>query len=529
MPPARKRQLLIAACALGATYLLWLSLTIMQVLPDGIWSSWWVGMTLLVPSTALLLKLVTRPQPENKPAHQTFVARTASRSSQFVFEPEHAQVPSPRALMTPGSPWGGADADTPPPIAPDTHEGVPKLTQTQLGRLRMDRAPARVPAMAQAAATAPLARTTALGLHATPAPPPLAVEMPLLPFADDPLHTPRAALAAEDRSIWGHDSGDEHLSVDLGHFPLSQDGSARHDEDASIDIWQVSALHGPLTDEHDAVHSHIEDYSAYVLRSQDIGRPMLEDEDDANPLSRVIGDLAASSNTLYRVREQPSPRAHYEEVDQVIAYFKDQPAEADPQDQGNLKARLKKLKNLTQELRHGPEEEPAARSPLASYAQRAQHRRTLGFSTQEAEAPPPAAPPLTHTLGGPRPNLNAFDVPTRRADHGYQDIARQHQEAPALPPLAIATPPAPATPTTPFKAGIGTMSAQEINALWVEFVDANKACGREPHKLRPEVFLQHLQKNYEAICRQFQCDRVRFTVKVKEGRPALSARPYKAA
>jgi hypothetical protein len=56
-------------------------------------------------------------------------------------------------------------------------------------------------------------------------------------------------------------------------------------------------------------------------------------------------------------------------------------------------------------------------------------------------------------------------------------------------------------------------------------VDASRQCGRDVSKLRPEVFREHLKKNYDTICAQYRCDRVSFSVKIKDGKPALSARP----
>lgn len=80
----------------------------------------------------------------------------------------------------------------------------------------------------------------------------------------------------------------------------------------------------------------------------------------------------------------------------------------------------------------------------------------------------------------------------------------------------------------PFRTGVGSLDKETLNALWRDFAQASQECGRNPAMLRNEVFRDHVVRNHDAICRRFGVARVAFSVKIKSGRPTLSAKPLSA-
>jgi hypothetical protein len=80
-------------------------------------------------------------------------------------------------------------------------------------------------------------------------------------------------------------------------------------------------------------------------------------------------------------------------------------------------------------------------------------------------------------------------------------------------------------PTNPYTEGVGETSAEEMNQLWQRFVNASGELGRDLSKLDPTKFLDQIQRNYDAICARFNCTRVTFSVRIKDGRVALKATP----
>jgi hypothetical protein len=77
----------------------------------------------------------------------------------------------------------------------------------------------------------------------------------------------------------------------------------------------------------------------------------------------------------------------------------------------------------------------------------------------------------------------------------------------------------------PFRTGVGSLDKDALNTLWRDFALASEECGRNPAMLRNEVFRDHVVRNHDAICRRFGVARVAFSVKIKDGRPTLSAKP----
>ena len=82
---------------------------------------------------------------------------------------------------------------------------------------------------------------------------------------------------------------------------------------------------------------------------------------------------------------------------------------------------------------------------------------------------------------------------------------------------------------TPFKEPLGNTSCEQLNALWVEYIKANHTCGRDLARLKPKAFYKHLAQNHKAICARYNCDNVRFTVKIKNNKVCLQAAPIHRA
>lgn len=148
-------------------------------------------------------------------------------------------------------------------------------------------------------------------------------------------------------------------------------------------------------------------------------------------------------------------------------------------------------------------------------------------------------------VGKAPPARNKFDIPTRRVP-GQEMVSPDlltSGSAQLAKPAPTATSPSSTPlfmrsvqdimgndsglPTDPFDKEIGGMPPAEANALWREYVEANRRCNRDLSRLKHEVFQDHLERNYAAICKRFECKSVSFSVKIKEGRVSLQATPVK--
>lgn len=63
--------------------------------------------------------------------------------------------------------------------------------------------------------------------------------------------------------------------------------------------------------------------------------------------------------------------------------------------------------------------------------------------------------------------------------------------------------------------------------VYSEFIALKKQCGEATAQLTFEKFKGTLQRNKDALVARHGCERVRFTVYVKEGKAALKASPVK--
>ena len=135
---------------------------------------------------------------------------------------------------------------------------------------------------------------------------------------------------------------------------------------------------------------------------------------------------------------------------------------------------------------------------------------------------------LRHKLGGAAPEPVLLVAPANTAPD--LAVALTGLSAKELPDLFTAsnfdTPkPWEVSSLEPFKSGLGSMSRDEVNRLWQDYVALSRRCHRDMEKLSPESFKAQLVHNHKAICRMFQCSAVSFHVKLKNGKPSLSARP----
>ena len=67
----------------------------------------------------------------------------------------------------------------------------------------------------------------------------------------------------------------------------------------------------------------------------------------------------------------------------------------------------------------------------------------------------------------------------------------------------------------------------EWRAVYEEFVKTKQGCGESIEGLSFEKFQNTLRKNRDSIRERYQCERVKFTVYVKEGRASLKASPVR--
>lgn len=107
-------------------------------------------------------------------------------------------------------------------------------------------------------------------------------------------------------------------------------------------------------------------------------------------------------------------------------------------------------------------------------------------------------------------------------------LESEDASAPTSPSKAESEAPRQSFETTPFRTGVGSLDRSALNELWCDFALASEECGRNPALLRHEVFRDHVVRNHDAICRRFGVAKVAFSVKIKKGRPTLSAKPLAA-
>ncbi len=73
----------------------------------------------------------------------------------------------------------------------------------------------------------------------------------------------------------------------------------------------------------------------------------------------------------------------------------------------------------------------------------------------------------------------------------------------------------------------GMSDGGEWKAVYEEFIRTKKQCGEPTDGLTFNKFSQTLKKNRDALIQRHGCNRVKFSVYVKEGRASLKATPLK--
>ncbi len=88
-----------------------------------------------------------------------------------------------------------------------------------------------------------------------------------------------------------------------------------------------------------------------------------------------------------------------------------------------------------------------------------------------------------------------------------------------------------AAPADVIAQATGTHEAIGNNAEWMEvfdeFIRTKSSCGEPTEGLTFDKFVRTLRKNRDKLVEQHGCNRVKFTVYVKDGHASLKATPVK--
>lgn len=171
------------------------------------------------------------------------------------------------------------------------------------------------------------------------------------------------------------------------------------------------------------------------------------------------------------------------------------------------------------------------------------------FHVAPAPAPAPAAPPPPSPLSASGVNAGLFGA-SQSAPIVPSSLAASAPPPPPPPPppvRASAAPPrAPEPPPRPqfsdddeentmlaAQRSVGSsgspeqLEMAEWRAVYEEFVKTKQSCSESVEGLSFEKFQNTLRKNRDSIRERYQCERVKFTVYVKEGRASLKASPVR--
>jgi hypothetical protein len=128
------------------------------------------------------------------------------------------------------------------------------------------------------------------------------------------------------------------------------------------------------------------------------------------------------------------------------------------------------------------------------------------------------------------------DFPDPSADLDVRVSAPTPAPAPKPPPPRRPPPPVPggapapveaAEPVTAAAPGADFDELGDWRRVYEEFLALKRQCGEETGTLTFEKFKGTLQRNKDALVARHNCNRVKFTVYVKEGKAALKASPVK--
>jgi hypothetical protein len=184
-------------------------------------------------------------------------------------------------------------------------------------------------------------------------------------------------------------------------------------------------------------------------------------------------------------------------------------------------------------LRSGPASNPA---PPAGYGAPMAAEPSTGAPMDVALAPPmnvpaaapmaaPTPPPAPSRAGGPPP------PPRPRPPLPGQGTPPPVPAAPSTLSSAVHAPSTPGAAPEPVAdrnaAGAPVDELTDWRRVYEEFLAVKKQCNEPVGALTFEKFQRTLQRNKDALVQHHGCERVRFTVYVKDGKAALKASPVK--
>ncbi len=468
MNSRHRKHLLMMAASLAAVYLVWLSSSLGQFLPEAL-SSWYVGFALLALTTGLALAALPRrgqtpaPNPQESPAQARRRPPTA-RATQIVFTPEdEAPTPAPQRVAAP-SDFGREHPSSSSARIQSTFEPNTPLPTWQVhhtdDQLPRPQEPARAEAPARASTVDPFGpyrQQMAPLSELNPPPTPMGWGEPSKPsqaptgWGSQPSNpSPPTALT------WGAPTPAQrpstHGDLDIQVMASFTEPSAHQDSEAAFSSTPDSSIE-------DAIRRYT--FDLHDIPEADFSQAL----ESINPLDSLFGT--------------------------------DHAAPATPRPTNAVKSRLQALRSkLNADL------DPDNR--VLSLAQE-----------MTASLNAPSLPDITTSLTGGSAAPMAAELPDLFSAYG--SVSAPPPQRPSFDYLSIAL--------EPFSNGLGSLDRDDLNRLWQDYVEISKRCGRDMSKLNANSFLAQLQHNHDAICRMYQCTHVAFHVKIKNGRPALSAHP----
>ncbi len=487
-----RKALLKAAGALAVLYLVWLSTNIMNILPEGPWSRWYVGFGILGVATALAFVALRKSNTEaarSDAAPTTRAAQPHRRAGQTTAPPAPRRGP-PNVF----SPTDGMAFEAPAP--PPSRRPLPQAAQDpedfyddeddsgdQLSKdgnnppyspRILTPAPSSVAPPPMGAEVPGLLPTADLvgGFGASPAP---VNQATVLDVSDPSSHDPRALTPPPPGANWGDPRGAQpeqskdniQIMASYASEPSPQ-SERRNMEDASLQSIDAAIRQ-------------------YTVELYDV-----EEHDD---LSRTMDEVL---NIQAMFQQQQTATA--------------QTVEPNPNDSSLKKSRLEALRNklgsnssMGDALGQNPGD-----SGLGNALNPAGPASYHGASTLE-ELLSVAAP----TTSAPSSSSPLPDNPQAAPDAPYMSPAQAANAAQDIHGVVL----------EPFLTGFGAMDRDELNELWQNYVETSLSCGKPPSKLKYRRFYRQLQQHHDAIQEQYACSSIRFRIKIKNGKPALSARP----
>lgn len=490
MSPARK-NLLMAACALGVLYLAWLATNVMKLLPPGPWTAWYVGFGILGVATVMSAIALRREAPPGQSRPQQNTATKAR---------------TPRPLSSSSKPVKRLTRQTPrQPNEPvhqpedlrsfnarnfeDDNTGAPQ---------RAHQAAHEVPS---AAPFIPKITTDQPGLMLTP----LATPEPPEPISfDEPSmgdytpetstlaqwiqsHTDMSAKATPDPSTEAQQHGLLAEAVPVGAQRPTPPRKTLTGLNASLteptydhgaqDVAVVTANTTPSLDD------NIKIMTSFGQRAE---KSAAEQAFEDASLSSIDAAIKQYTVELYDMGDDDQLSRTLDEVLNIGSLSQAAQPHGDDNPSNDLmtdtkRLRLEALKN---------------KLSAPSQAKGGDLESLLSAATGRASSLPER--PAAATT--PQPYMN-----DSQAESAPQDIHGVVLE--------------------PFTQGLGAMDRDEVNRLWQDYAEASVSCGRPPARISYVRFYQQLIQHHETISRQYDCENIRFRIKIKNGKPALSARP----